>query len=254
MNQVSGALLLLFAWILSAGESTAQSSSATHTQSPEDDRKAAITVVLAHEQMCQSYDFDKFDSLHTPDFRGIEESYPQPRNKADFVEDYKALRDAGVHIDYHPQDAVAQVRGDVAWVTITLHSVWTAATPEGKAILDCNEWHATFVETHVLVRTPDGWKIALGHTTKLPPDFGIEVDYHQKHGGVKIAEVSKHGPADKAGLKPGDVLIEYGHQRIDTPVDLDRLKYVHDEGEKVTVVVMRGNEKITRAVTLEAMK
>jgi S1-C subfamily serine protease len=66
--------------------------------------------------------------------------------------------------------------------------------------------------------------------------------------------VSKSGPADKAGIKSGDVLIEFGGQEIDRPVDLDRLKYVHDEGEKVTVTVMRGEEKITKEVTLEAMK
>jgi hypothetical protein len=27
---------------------------------------------------CQNYDFEKLDSLHTPDARGIEDSYPQP--------------------------------------------------------------------------------------------------------------------------------------------------------------------------------
>ncbi len=48
----------------------------TRTVSDEDDKKAAINVVLAHEQACQNYDFDKMDSLHTPDSRGIEESYP----------------------------------------------------------------------------------------------------------------------------------------------------------------------------------
>jgi hypothetical protein len=81
MNQVSSALLLFFAWTATAGESAAQSDAATRTQSLDNDKKAAIAVVLAHEQECQSYDFDKFDSLHTPDFRGIEESYPQPRDK-----------------------------------------------------------------------------------------------------------------------------------------------------------------------------
>jgi hypothetical protein len=254
MAQFSAASLLLSAWILSTGGAATQSSSATHTMSQEDEKEAAIAVVLAHEQECQSYDFDKFDSLHTTDFRGIEESYPQLRRKADFVEDYKSLKDAGVRIDYHPQDAVAQVRGDVAWVTITLHSVWTADTASGRAILDGNEWHATFVETHVLVRTPQGWKIALGHTSMLPPDFGVELDYGQEHGGAKIARVSKSGPAGKAGFESGDVLIEYGGQKIDKTDDLYKLRYAHYEGESVPVTVMRGKAKITKNVILEAMK
>jgi hypothetical protein len=39
----------------------------TRVASEEDDKKAAIDAVLAHEQACQTYDFDKLDSLHTPD-------------------------------------------------------------------------------------------------------------------------------------------------------------------------------------------
>jgi hypothetical protein len=49
----------------------------TPTALEEDDKKAAINVVLAHEQAVQEYDLDKVDSLHTPDARVIEESYPQ---------------------------------------------------------------------------------------------------------------------------------------------------------------------------------
>jgi predicted metalloprotease with PDZ domain len=57
-----------------------------------------------------------------------------------------------------------------------------------------------------LVKTPGGWKIALGHTSMLPPDFGVEPDYQQDHGGMKFAEVAEGGPAGKAGFKSGDVL------------------------------------------------
>jgi hypothetical protein len=35
-------------------------------------------------------------------------------------------------------------------------------------------WHVTFVESFVLVKTPGGWKIALGHTNALPPDLGVD--------------------------------------------------------------------------------
>ena len=68
-----------------------------------------------------------------------------------------------------------------------------------------------------LVKTPERWKIALRHTSMLPPDFGVEVDYQPEHGGAKIAEVSKSGPAGKAGFKSGDVLIEYGGRKIALP-------------------------------------
>ena len=254
MNKFSAAFLLLFVWILSIGESAAQSSSTTHAMSQEDEKKAAIAVVLAHEQAVQSYDFDKVDSLSTTDYRKIEESYPHAQRKPQYVEEFGPMKEAGIRIDYHPQDAVAELRGNVAWVTVTLHSVWTADTPAGRAILAGNEWRVTFVESFVLVKTPEGWKMALGHTSMLPPDFGVEPDYEQNHGGAKIAEVPKGSPAGQAGFKSGDVVVEYGGQKIDNPDDLYKLRYAHYEGDKVMVTVIRGNEKITKDVTLEATK
>jgi len=219
----------------------------------EDDKKAAINVVLAHEQGVQAYDFDKVDSLHTPDARVIEESYPHPF-EPDERRGWQLNKDAGLHVDYHPQDAVADVRGNVAWVTLTLHSTWTADTPAGRALLGWSVERETYVETFILVKTPAGWKIAFRHTSTLPPDFGVQADYQQEHGGVKFVEVAEGGPAGKAGLKSGDVLIEYGGQKIDKADDFYKLRYAHYEGEKVMVTVMRGHEKITKEVTLEEMK
>jgi ketosteroid isomerase-like protein len=225
----------------------------TRTAAQQDDKQAVIDVVLAHEQACQTYDFDKVDSLHTPDARVIEESYPHPL-EPDQRRSYQVYKDAGIRIDYHPQDAVAEVRGNVAWVTVTLHSVWTADTPAGQAMLGAKVGYATYVESFILVKTPAGWKITLGHTDQLPPDFGVEPDYQQEHGGMKFAKVVEGGAAGKAGLKTGDVLIEYGGRKIDNPVDYERLHYVYYEGEQVMVTVMRGDQKITKEVTLEAMR
>ena len=83
---------------------------------------------------------------------------------------------------------MADVRGNIAWVTVNLHSVWTADTPAARAMLGGSVWHVTFVESFILVKTPAGWKIAFGHTSMLPPDFGVEPDYPQEHGGMKFAE------------------------------------------------------------------
>ena len=50
------------------------------------------------------------------------------------------------------------------------------------------------------------------------------------------------------------MLIEYGGKKIDDYRDFGRLRYAYSEGERLTVTVMRGPEKITKEVTLEAMK
>jgi len=195
----------------------------------------------------------KVDSLHMPDARVIEESYPHPF-EPDERQGWKEYKDAGVHVEYHPRDAVAEVRGNVAWVTVTLPSNWRADTPAGRVMLGGSTWRATYEESFILVKTPAGWEIAFRHTTILPPDFGVEPDYQQEHGGMKLAKVPEDGPAGQAGLKSGDVLIEYGGQKIEDPDDLYRLRYAHYEGEKVMVAVMRGHEKITKEVTLEQMR
>lgn len=225
----------------------------TRVVSQEDEKKAAINVVLAHEQGVQEYDFDKVDSLHTPDARVIEESYPHPF-EPDERRGWQPLREAGVHVDYHPQDAVADVRGNVAWVTLTLPSTWTADSPAGRVMVGGSVGSETYVESFILVKTSGGWKIAFRHTSTLPPDFGVRADYQQEHGGMRFVEVTEGGPAGNAGLKAGDVLVEYGGQKIDNADDFRKLRYAHYEGEKVVATVMRGHEKITKEVTLEAMK
>lgn len=225
----------------------------TRTMQEEDDKKAVINVVLAHEQAVQEFDLDKVDSLHTPDARVIEESYPHPFEPEE-RRDWQLNKDAGLHVKYRPEDAVADVRGNVAWVTVTLHSIWTADTPTGRAMLGGSEWRGTWVESFILVKTPGGWKIAFRHTSTLPPEIGVEPEYQREHGGMKLAKVDEGGSAAKAGFKSGDVLIEYGGRKIDNPVDYERLRYAYYEGEKVMVTVMRGREKITKEVTLEEMR
>jgi PDZ domain/SnoaL-like domain len=225
----------------------------TRTAPVEEEKQAVINVAFAHERAVQDFDFDKVDSLHTPDVRVIEESFPHPLEPEE-RRDWQALRDAGVHVDYHPQDAVADVRGNVAWVTLTLRSVFTAEAPAGRAMIGGGEWHVSFVESFILVKTPEGWKIAFRHTSQLPAEFGIDPDYQAEHGGMKLVKVSEGGPASKAGLTTGDVLIEYGGRKIDNYVDYSRLVHAYSEGERVVVTVMRGHEKITKEVTLEAMR
>ena len=56
-------------------------------------------------------------------------------------------------------------------------------------------------------------------------------DYQQENGGMKFVKAAEGGPADKAGFKTGDVLIEYGG-RLDNPVDC----------RKTPVCLLRGRE------------
>jgi len=82
--------------------------------------------------------------------------------------------------------------------------------------------------------------------------FGSIPDFGEIEHGVKFSDVKEGSPAGKAGLKGGDILIEFAGKKIDNLYDFTYALRSHKPGETVSVTVMRGEEKITRDVTLEA--
>jgi Tol biopolymer transport system component len=84
--------------------------------------------------------------------------------------------------------------------------------------------------------------------------LGTIPDYASEVQGVKLSGVRAGGPADKAGLKGGDVIVEFGGSRIANIYDytyaLDAVKI----GQPVTVVVLRNGERVSVSVTPEARK
>ena len=84
--------------------------------------------------------------------------------------------------------------------------------------------------------------------------FGSIPDFGEIEHGVKFSDVKEGSPAGKAGLKGGDILIEFAGKKIDNLYDFTYALRSHKPGETVSVTVMRGEEKITRDVTLEARK
>lgn len=91
-----------------------------------------------------------------------------------------------------------------------------------------------------------------GSRDTLRAYLGTIPDYTTEGTGVKLSGVRAGGPADKAGLKGGDVIVEFGGQQIANIYDytyaLDAVKI----GEPVEVVVLRDGEQITLTVTPEA--
>jgi hypothetical protein len=82
--------------------------------------------------------------------------------------------------------------------------------------------------------------------------FGSVPDFGQSDKGVKFAEVRENGPAGKAGLKGGDVLVEFGGKAISTLADFTFALREHSPGETVQVKVLRAGEPLTVSVHLTA--
>jgi S1-C subfamily serine protease len=76
------------------------------------------------------------------------------------------------------------------------------------------------------------------------PDMGEEVE------GVRFADVREGSPAAKAGLKGGDVLVEFAGKPIKNLYDFTYALRAHKPGETVPVTVLRGQERLTVNVTL----
>lgn len=68
--------------------------------------------------------------------------------------------------------------------------------------------------------------------------------------GAYVMRVMKRSPADLAGIKRGDVVIEFDGRKIDDSDDLVRAVRRAEVGSKAKVVVMRGAEKKELEVTL----
>ena len=91
-----------------------------------------------------------------------------------------------------------------------------------------------------------------GSRDTLRAYLGTIPDYSTDTAGVKLSGVRAGGPADKAGLKSGDVIIKFGGQQIANIYDytyaLDAVKI----GEPVEVVVLRDGAQVTLTVIPEA--
>lgn len=68
--------------------------------------------------------------------------------------------------------------------------------------------------------------------------------------GVVILDVESGGPADRAGLVRGDILLEVDGQPVGSLTDLRAILSRHRPGDTITVTVQHGDERRTRTVTL----
>lgn len=79
------------------------------------------------------------------------------------------------------------------------------------------------------------------------PDYA---DMMSREGGVLLSSVRPGAPADQAGIRGGDRIIEIDGTRIHNLHDMTFVLRDHRPGEVVEVVVVRGDETLTLRATL----
>ena len=100
--------------------------------------------------------------------------------------------------------------------------------------------------------------IANGKATH--PVIGVSLDTAYQGEGVKISNnaqngsppIAKGGPADKAGLKPGDVVLKFAGRAVNGPDELVVAVRARSVGDEVELTIRRGGAVRTVKMTLAA--
>jgi serine protease Do len=116
-----------------------------------------------------------------------------------------------------------------------------AATPQARVFLNGEDFSAAD-ETGWLGVTPEDISADRAKELKLSAARGIYV-----------SEVEKDSPAEKAGLKSGDVILEFNGTNVEGVTQFRRLVRETPPGHSVTIVVSRDGKSQTLNATLSTM-
>ena len=141
----------------------------------------------------------------------------------------------GAHPDYH--------RPAEGWQKLNLAGSEIVVDLMERLVIDT----ATRPEKPVYVRVAAP---ATAERNGSRPYFGSIPDFGGEGPGYAISGASPDSPADRAGMKPGDRIIQMGPHKIDTLDDFDLALRKFSAGDTVPVVVVRDGKNITLEVTL----
>lgn len=102
-------------------------------------------------------------------------------------------------------------------------------------------------EPHVMVFDGRGSRLGV-----MVRDLEAEDVKASPAGGVKVAEVNADSPAAKAGLRAGDIVVEYDGERVRSARQFTRLVQETPEGRPVPLAVLRDGQRQTLTATPEA--
>ena len=92
--------------------------------------------------------------------------------------------------------------------------------------------------------------LGIGGQVRPLPAHLVHTYYLPTNTGVEVTELPPTGPAYRAGLRPGDVIVRFEGQPVSGIDDLHRLLNRATVGSQVTLGVLRGNDLIEIRTTL----
>jgi hypothetical protein len=180
---------------------------------------ASLHIDLAEKAGYGSSDHTSFTTKQVPVlffFSGLHGDYHKPSDTADKID----AADAATLLDY------------VAEVLLSLEN--TGDRPQFVHVAEPSQPSTT----------------SGGGGSGYGPAFGSIPDFNEPPKGVRFADVRDGTPAAKAGLKAGDILIEFDGKDIGNLYDFTYALRAHKAGDLVLVKVLRGSQTIEAKVLL----
>ena len=83
--------------------------------------------------------------------------------------------------------------------------------------------------------------------------FGSMPDYaYQEDDGTRIQGTREGSPAEKCGLRSGDLIVEMEGRTIRTVEDYAKVLFATKPGQEISLTVRRGDELVVLTATIEA--
>ncbi|HKM86548.1 MAG TPA: M28 family peptidase [Terriglobales bacterium] len=150
---------------------------------------------------------------------------------------------SGLHSDYHkPSDTWEKIDPESAARLLDV------VGKTGEELADADERPSFIV---VAEDQPGGRP---GGGGGYGPYFGSIPDFGQVETGVRFSDVKPGSPAAKAGLKAGDILVQFGDKPIKNLYDFTDALRRSKVGDVVEVKVLRDGQPVTASVKLEQRK
>jgi len=150
---------------------------------------------------------------------------------------------SGLHSDYHkPSDTWDKINAPDAarlldFIAVVIERLDTAAERPKFITVAADDPHSGV--------TGNGGGGGYG------PWFGSIPDFGQSENGVRFSDVQPGSPAAKAGLKAGDVLVDFAGKAIRNLYDFTDALRASKVGEAVNVTVLRDGKPLKASVKLE---
>jgi hypothetical protein len=150
---------------------------------------------------------------------------------------------SGLHTDYHkPSDTADKINANGAMEVLSL--VYGVADR-----LSSDPAKLPYTESKQALPQP-----ATPRSAGYGPYFGSVPDFRDDLKGVLFSAVQDNSPAAKAGLKAGDLLVEFDGKPIQNLQDYAYALRAKQPGDRVQVVVKRNGRDVKADVLLEARK